>query len=242
MSIKVMSVFGTRPEAIKMAPLAKMLARERDIESIVAVTAQHRQMLDQVLGIFGIVPDIDLDLMKAGQTLSSITTGVLEGMDRVYAEQKPGLVLVHGDTTTTMAAALSAFYNRIPIGHVEAGLRTFDKYSPYPEEMNRLITGRIAELHFCPTENNAGNLKNEGVKNGIHVTGNTVIDALMQMVDDKYRFKNRELDSLDLSGFKTIVMTAHRRENLGAPLKSIFEAVRELVISNEDVQVVYRCI
>jgi len=222
-----------------MAPLAQKLSAEPGIESVVVVTAQHRQMLDQVLNIFGIVPDIDLDLMKQRQTLTSITTSVLEGMGQVFDTVKPDLVLVHGDTTTTMSASLAAFYRMIPVGHVEAGLRTFDKYSPYPEEMNRLITGRIAQLHFCPTRNNARNLQNEGVHDGVFVTGNTVIDALKQLAREEYSFQSPSLSGIDLRKYRTIAMTAHRRENLGQPMRDIFQAVREIVLSHPDVQVVY---
>ena len=222
-----------------MAPLVLKLQDEPEIESVVAVTAQHRQMLDQVLDIFKIAPDIDLDLMKNRQTLTTITTGVLEGMDRVLEKQRPDLVLVQGDTSTVMATALAAFYRKIPVGHVEAGLRTFDKYSPYPEEMNRQITGRIAGLHFCPTRNNEQNLKNEGVSAGVFVTGNTVIDALKMMVRDEYTFQSPELRAIDLTRYRTVTMTAHRRENLGRPMRDIFSAVREIALAYPDVQVIY---
>lgn len=236
---KVMSVFGTRPEAIKMAPLVKQLERTEGIQSIVCVTAQHRQMLDQVLHQFQIVPDYDLNLMKAGQTLTSITTGVLEGLAAVLVEVQPDLVLVHGDTTTSMAAALAAFYQQIPVGHVEAGLRSHDHYSPYPEEMNRCITGCIASLHFAPTERNRENLHREGITENIYVVGNTVIDALHQMVHDSYIFDSKEVQTLPLHEGRWIVMTAHRRENLGKPLQHICQAVKRLVEAVPDVHVVY---
>ncbi|MGN0745057.1 MAG: non-hydrolyzing UDP-N-acetylglucosamine 2-epimerase [Aristaeellaceae bacterium] len=236
---KVMSVFGTRPEAIKMAPLVKQLEQTEGLQSIVCVTAQHRQMLDQVLRQFRIVPDYDLNLMKAGQTLTTITTGVLEGLSEVLAQARPDMVLVHGDTTTSMAAALAAFYQQIPVGHVEAGLRSFDAYSPYPEEMNRCITGCIATLHFAPTERNRQNLNREGITRNIHVVGNTVIDALHQMVHDDYVFDSEEVRSLPLSEGRWVVLTAHRRENLGAPLQHICRAVLRLTEAVPDLHVVY---
>ncbi|MGN1019836.1 MAG: non-hydrolyzing UDP-N-acetylglucosamine 2-epimerase [Aristaeellaceae bacterium] len=234
-----MSVFGTRPEAIKMAPLVKQLERTEGIQSIVCVTAQHRQMLDQVLRQFGIVPDYDLNLMKAGQTLTSITTGVLEGLGEVLQQARPDMVLVHGDTTTSMAAALAAFYQQIPVGHVEAGLRSFDAYSPYPEEMNRCITGCIATLHFAPTNRNRKNLNREGITRNIHVVGNTVIDALRQMVHDDYVFDSEEVRRLPLSEGRWVVLTAHRRENLGEPLQHICQAVLRLTEAVPDVHVIY---
>lgn len=237
--IKVMSVFGTRPEAIKMAPLVKMLEKEERVQSIVCVTAQHRQMLDQVLAQFDITPDYDLNLMKAGQTLTSITNGVLEGMETILKQAQPDIVLVHGDTTTSFAAALAAFYLQIPVGHVEAGLRSFDKYSPFPEEMNRCLTGRIATLHFAPTERNRRNLESEGIHENIFVVGNTVIDALRIKVSDDYRFHDEKLRRLPLEQGRWIVMTAHRRENLGPRLEQICRAVRRVVDTVPDVHVVY---
>lgn len=241
---KVLSVFGTRPEAIKMCPLIRELERHTEIESTVCVTGQHRQMLDQVLEIFGIKPDFDLELMKERQTLTAVTTGVLEKLEEVLGNTAPDIVLVHGDTTTSASAALAAFYQKIPVGHVEAGLRTFDMYSPYPEEMNRKIISQIAELHFAPTENNEKNLQNENIlqeKTGkkICVTGNTVIDAFKYTVREDYQYKNPVLGAMDLKGFKTILMTAHRRENLGKPLEQICHAVKRLVQEHEDMQVVY---
>ncbi len=238
--IKVMTIFGTRPEAIKMAPLVKELEKNENIESIVCVTAQHRQMLDQVLEIFEIKPDYDLNIMKDRQTLISITTRGLEGLDEVMKEAKPDIVLVHGDTSTTFVGSLAAFYNQISVGHVEAGLRTFDKYSPYPEEINRRLTGVIADMHFAPTERNRENLLRENVDdNTIYITGNTVIDALKTTVRADYEFKDETLASMNWDTKKVIVMTAHRRENLGEPLKNICRAMKRIVEDFEDVEVVY---
>lgn len=240
--IRVMPVFGTRPEAIKMAPLVKMLEESKEIDCIVCVTAQHREMMDQVLKQFGIKPKYDLDIMKANQTLSSITTRVIEGMDEVIKEANPDILLVHGDTTTSFAAALSAFYNKVPVGHVEAGLRSFDKYSPFPEEMNRELTGKIACIHFAPTLANKKNLTNENIIENIFISGNTVIDALNQMVIKNYRFKNKVLDTVcyeKKADRRLILLTAHRRENLGQPLINICNAVKRIVNENEDVELVY---
>lgn len=237
--IKVMTVFGTRPEAIKMAPLIKELEKCSQIKSIVAVTAQHRQMLDQVLEIFDIKPDYDLNIMQPGQTLSQITSKSLLGLEEVINDAKPDIVLVHGDTSTTFAGALAAFYCHTKIGHVEAGLRTYDKYSPWPEEMNRCLTGVMTDLHFAPTIKNKNNLLKENInENKIFVTGNTVIDALKTTVKSDYVFVDDTLNKLDWNK-RIILMTAHRRENLGEPLKNICEAVREVVLSHEDVEVVY---
>ena len=238
-SIAVLSVFGTRPEAIKMAPLVKQLEQTPGIRSLVCVTAQHRQMLDSVLERFDIHPDYDLDLMRQGQTLTTITVGVLEGMEKVLKACKPDLVLVHGDTSTSTAAALAAFYQQIPVGHVEAGLRSFDKYSPFPEEMNRVLTSRMAELHFAPTARARDNLLREGIIQGVHVVGNTVIDALHQMVHEQYRFRSPELAALPLQEGRWIVMTAHRRENLGEHLACICRGVLRLVEKHPDVHLVY---
>ncbi len=235
----VLSVFGTRPEAIKMAPLVKCLEKTEGIKSVVCVTAQHRQMLDSVMEQFHITPDYDLNLMHAGQTLTSITTGVLEGLDKVLNEVKPDVTLVHGDTTTSTAAALASFYHQVAVGHVEAGLRSFDRYSPFPEEMNREITGRIATLHFAPTAQSRDNLAREGITQGVHIVGNTVIDALHQMVHDQYVFRSEQLKSLPLQEGRWIVMTAHRRENLGEPLENICRAVKRLVEDVPDLHVVY---
>lgn len=238
--IKVMTIFGTRPEAIKMAPLVKELEKREEIESIVCVTAQHRQMLDQVLEIFEIKPDFDLNIMKDRQTLLSITTRGLEGLDEVMKEAKPDIVLVHGDTSTTFVGSLAAFYNQITVGHVEAGLRTYDKYSPFPEEVNRRLTGVIADMHFAPTERNRANLLKENVSDEtIYITGNTVIDALQTTVRSDYSFKDETLANMDWDGKRVIVMTAHRRENLGKPLENICTAVKRLVQDFEDIEVVY---
>ena len=237
--IKVLSVFGTRPEAIKMCPLVKELEKSDRIESIVCVTAQHRQMLDQVLEIFDVKPDYDLNLMKDRQTLTTITTTVLIELENVLKEVQPDIVLVHGDTTTSSSAALAAFYQQIPVGHVEAGLRTYDIYSPFPEEMNRKIISQIAELFFAPTENNKNNLLKENICNNIFVTGNTVIDAFQYTVKDNYEFKNEELKTIDFSKNRFVLMTAHRRENLGEPLQNICNAVKRLVEDNVDIEVVY---
>lgn len=235
----VLSVFGTRPEAIKMAPLVRQLEKAEGIRSLVCVTAQHRQMLDSVMAQFALKADYDLNLMKSGQTLTSITTGVLEGMDGVLENCRPDLVLVHGDTTTSTAAALAAFYHQVAVGHVEAGLRSHDRYSPFPEEMNRVLTGRLATLHFAPSEGSRENLLREGITEHVHVVGNTVIDALRMMVHDGYRFHDPALAGLPLDEGRWILMTAHRRENLGAPLESICRAVRRLVQDNPRLHVVY---
>ena len=239
--IKVMTIFGTRPAAIKMAPLVKELEKNSDrIESIVCVTAQHREMLDQVLKIFDIKPDYDLDIMHERQTLVNIATRALEGLDEIMKEVKPDVVLVHGDTSTTFAGSLAAYYNQILLGHVEAGLRTYDKYFPFPEEINRRITGVIADMHFAPTKRNENNLLSENTpKENIYVTGNTVIDALKTTVKDDYEFSDEGLKTLNWDTKKVIVMTAHRRENLGEPLKNICRAVLRIVNDFDDVEVVY---
>lgn len=237
--IKVLSIFGTRPEAIKMCPLVKELNRHEEIENIVCVTGQHRQMLDQVLEIFRVVPDYDLKLMKDKQTLTTITTDVLVSLEKLLPEIAPDLVLVHGDTTTSASAALAAFYQQIPVGHVEAGLRTYDIYSPFPEEMNRKIISQIAELYFAPTENNKKNLEKENIFKNIFVTGNTVIDAFQYTVKENYRFKNDILKEIDFDNSRIILMTAHRRENLGEPLENICKAVKRVIDRNQDVQIVY---
>lgn len=234
---KVMTVFGTRPEAIKMAPLVHELNKHsEEIESIVCVTAQHRQMLDQVLEIFEIKPDIDLNIMKDRQTLVGLTSRALESLDAVMKEVKPDIVLVHGDTSTTFVASLAAFYNQVAIGHVEAGLRTWDKYSPFPEEMNRQLTGVMADLHFSPTESSADNLRHEAKpEERIYITGNTAIDALKTTVRENYTHP-----VLDRVGdHKLVLMTAHRRENLGEPMRQIFRAVRRLVDEHPEIAVVY---
>lgn len=234
--IKVMTIFGTRPEAIKMAPLVKELEGRNEIESIVCVTAQHREMLDQVLNIFNIVPDYDLNIMKQGQTLSEITSRVLMGLEDVIKKEKPNIILVHGDTTTTFAGSLAAFYNQVDIGHVEAGLRTWNKYSPFPEEMNRQMVDRMTDMYFAPTEVSRKNLLQENIpEEKIYVTGNTAIDALKTTVKEDY---NNEI--LNWVGKdKLILLTAHRRENLGEPMKHIFRAVKRIVEEYPDVKVVY---
>lgn len=238
--IKVLSVFGTRPEAVKMAPLVKVLNEAKGIESAVCVTAQHREMLDQVLEIFDIKPEYDLDIMKQRQTLTGITTRVLEGMESVLEQAKPDLILVHGDTSTSFVAALAAFYKQIPVGHVEAGLRTYNIYEPFPEEMNRKLTGSIATLHFSPTQTAKSNLIKENVtQENIFVTGNTVIDALRTTIEPSYHFTVEELNSIDYSNKRVITMTAHRRENLGEALENICLAVKQIVEEFEDVEVVY---
>ena len=238
--VKVMSVFGTRPEAIKMAPLVIELQKNPSIESIVCVTAQHRQMLDQVLEIFDIKPDYDLNIMKDRQTLVGITARVLEGLDDVIKEAKPDIVLVHGDTSTSFVGALAAFYNQTMVGHVEAGLRTYDIYSPFPEEMNRNLTGRIATMHFSPTVQNKNNLLKENVsEENIFITGNTVIDAMKTTVKDDYVFHTELLNKIDFKSKRVITMTAHRRENLGKPLENICNAVKRLVEKYDDIEFVY---
>lgn len=238
--LSVLCVFGTRPEAIKMAPLVLLLKREPDIRPIVVVTAQHREMLDQVLDIFSIRPDYDLDLMRPGQTLTQVTCGVLTGLEAIIAREDPDLVLVHGDTTTTMAAALASYYGRRPLGHVEAGLRTGDKYNPYPEEMNRRITSNLGDLHFSPTAAAKGNLLAEGVpEEKIYVTGNTVVDALRYIIEHHRSFSDPALERLVESTARLILLTAHRRESWGAGLREIFAAVRDLVRDFSDVQVVF---
>ncbi|MDY4036539.1 MAG: UDP-N-acetylglucosamine 2-epimerase (non-hydrolyzing) [Candidatus Pseudoscilispira sp.] len=237
--LRVMSVFGTRPEAIKMAPLVLELKKYQEIESICCVTAQHRQMLDSVMEVFGLQADCDLNIMAPRQTLSSITCKCLTGMDDVIEEKKPDLILVHGDTSTTFAGALSAFYHQIPVGHVEAGLRTYDRYSPFPEEMNRKMVGAIAELHFCPTENNRRNLARENITEGVFVTGNTVIDALKTTVRKDYCFAAEVLNTLPYEQKKVILVTCHRRENYGEPMKNIMLALRQIAETYEDVELVY---
>ncbi|WJN44848.1 MULTISPECIES: non-hydrolyzing UDP-N-acetylglucosamine 2-epimerase [Priestia] len=235
--IKVMTIFGTRPEAIKMAPLVlELKKRPEEFEAIVTVTAQHREMLDQVLSIFDIQPDYDLNIMKDRQTLMDVTTRGLQGLDDVMKKVKPDMVLVHGDTTTTFIAGLAAFYNQIQVGHVEAGLRTWNKYSPYPEEMNRQLTGVLADLHFAPTDKSAANLQAENKKEEqIFVTGNTAIDALKTTVKETYEHEVLT----KLGDDRLILLTAHRRENLGEPMKNMFRAVKRIVDEHEDVQVVY---
>lgn len=238
--LKVMTIFGTRPEAVKMAPLIKELEKRKEIEATVCITAQHREMLDQVLKLFDIRPDFDLDIMKKRQSLSGITTRVMEGLENIFADQTPDIVLVHGDTTTTFAAALAAFYNKIKVGHVEAGLRTFNKYFPYPEEMNRKLTGVLTDLHFAPTYTSKRNLLREGIdEKCIYVTGNTVVDAMEKTVESGYAFECGELNKLDFKNKKVIMVTAHRRENWGEPLRNICRALKRIAQYNEEVEIVY---
>ncbi|MDN0032363.1 non-hydrolyzing UDP-N-acetylglucosamine 2-epimerase [Oscillibacter ruminantium] len=237
--IRVMSVFGTRPEAIKMAPLVKELAIREGIESLCCVTAQHRQMLDSVLEVFDLKPDWDLDIMTPRQTLSTITSKCLLGMDEAIDKLKPDMILVHGDTSTTFAGALSAFYHQVKVGHVEAGLRTYDKYSPFPEEMNRVLVSRLADLNFCPTVNNRDNLAKEGIRDNLFITGNTVIDALKTTIRPDYQFATDELNHLPYEEKKVILVTCHRRENYGDPMRQIMLALRQIAEENEDVELVY---
>ena len=237
--IRVMTIFGTRPEAIKMAPLVQELQNRPGITSICCVTAQHRQMLDSVLDIFHLKPDYDLNIMEPRQTLSTITTKCLLGMEEVLEQAKPDLVLVHGDTSTTFAGALAAFYHQVKVGHVEAGLRTWDKYSPFPEEMNRKLVGDIADLHFCPTRSNVANLAREDITDGVFITGNTVIDALKTTVVKDYHFSTELLNQLDYEHKKIILVTCHRRENYGQPMANIMTALRRVAESFEDVELVY---
>ncbi|WP_301860393.1 non-hydrolyzing UDP-N-acetylglucosamine 2-epimerase [uncultured Megasphaera sp.] len=239
--IKVMTVFGTRPEAIKMAPVVLELKKHASqIQTVVAVTAQHRQMLDQVLSLFHIKPDYDLDIMSQGQTLYDITTKSLLGLKSVLEAEKPDLVLVHGDTTTTFAGALAAYYQQIPVGHVEAGLRTGNMYSPFPEEMNRKLTGAIAAIHFAPTPTAKANLLREHVaEDTIYITGNTVIDALINTVNPSYQFHNDVLQSIDFAHHRIILLTTHRRENLGEPMRHIYKALRQIIEEIPDTEIVF---
>ncbi len=237
--IKVFTVFGTRPEAIKMAPLIYELKSRPSIDCKVCVTAQHREMLDMVMNLFELKPDFDLNIMTERQTLAGITTKALTGLEEVFRQEKPDLVLVHGDTSTTFAGSLAAYYNQIKVGHVEAGLRTYDKYFPFPEEMNRRLTGAIADLHFSPTKNNRANLINEGINpDSIFVTGNTVIDAFKTTIKRDFSFVGTPLEGIDMDK-RFILMTAHRRENLGQPLENICKAVARLVRDFPDIEVIY---
>ena len=236
---RIMSVFGTRPEAIKMAPLVKELTAREGLASICCVTAQHREMLDSVLEVFDVKPDWDLDIMTPRQTLSTITSKCLVGMDEAIDALKPDMILVHGDTSTTFAGALSAFYHQVPVGHVEAGLRTYDKYSPYPEEMNRKLVTAIADLYFCPTENNRENLRREGITENVFVTGNTVIDALRTTVRENFVFATEALNRLPYESKKVVLVTCHRRENYGQPMEDIMSALAHIARTHEDVVLVY---
>lgn len=239
--LKLMTVFGTRPEAIKMCTLVLEMRKYPEyIQPIVAVTAQHREMLDQVLDLFGIVPDYDLNIMTSGQTLYDVTTRALMGLKPVMEEAKPDMVLVHGDTTTTFAGALAAFYAQIPVGHVEAGLRTGNKYSPYPEEMNRKLTGAMADMHFAPTATSKGNLLKENVNPAsILITGNTVIDALQTTVHGDYHFADEDFNRVFATGHKLILMTTHRRENLGEPMRHVYRALKSVLETHENVEAIF---
>ena len=237
--LRIMSVFGTRPEAIKMAPLVQELSRREEIASLCCVTAQHREMLDSVLEVFRLKPDWDLDIMTPRQTLSTITSKCLTGMDGAIDALKPDMILVHGDTSTTFAGALSAFYHKVPVGHVEAGLRTYDKYSPYPEEMNRKLVTAIADLFFCPTESNRENLAGEGITQGVFVTGNTVIDALRTTVREDYAFSTEALNRLPYGRKKILLVTCHRRENYGRPMEEVMSALADIARRHADVEMVY---
>jgi len=238
--LKVMTIFGTRPEAIKMAPLVKELEECEKIESIVCLTAQHREMLDMVVELFDIKPNYDLNVMQHGQTISDITVKVLKGIEEVLMKENPHVVLVHGDTSTTFVGALAAFYQKIKVGHVEAGLRSGNIYSPYPEEMNRKLTSNLTSIHFAPTVGNYDNLIKEGIdKKNIFITGNTVIDALLSVVKENYIFENKLLNNIDYDNKKVIVMTCHRRENWGKPMEDIFTAVNEIAQENKEVEVIF---
>lgn len=239
--IKVMTVFGTRPEAIKMAPVILELSKHSaHITPIVAVTAQHREMLDQVLQLFNIVPDYDLDIMAQGQTLFDITSRAMHGLNEVLGKEKPDIVLVHGDTTTTFAGALAAFYHQTAVGHVEAGLRTQNKYSPFPEEMNRKLTGSLTDIHFAPTKTAKDNLIREAIaEERAFITGNTVIDALLTTVDPDYKFADEVLANMDYTGKRIVLVTTHRRENLGEPMRHVYQALRDIVTEFEDVEIVF---
>ena len=237
--LKVLTVFGTRPEGIKMAPIIKAMEKNEHIESVTCITAQHREMLDQVLNLFQITPDYDLNIFKPGQSLTQITTRALEGLEGVIKEVKPDVLLVQGDTTTVFTGALAAFYQGVKIGHVEAGLRSGNIHSPYPEEANRMLTGILADYHFAPTERNVDNLLKENYsKEKIFVTGNTVIDALSYTIKDDYNFENSLLNQLDYNK-KIILMTSHRRENIGQPMENIFSAVNDIVKKYDDVEVIF---
>lgn len=238
--IKVMSVFGTRPEAIKMCPLIKKMQEYQAIESVVCLTGQHKEMLQQVIDIFQIEVHHNLNIMRPSQTLTTITTDILTSMKPVLEQETPDIVLVHGDTTTSFAVALAAYYQQIAVGHVEAGLRTYDKYAPFPEEMNRNLTSRIADLHFAPTIKNKESLEKENILNNVFVTGNTVIDALQTTISKEYRYKSEELTAIfDKAPQKILLVTAHRRENLGQPLRNICEAVREITEKYPETEVIY---
>ncbi len=238
--MKVMTVFGTRPEGVKMAPVIKALEKREGVEQVICITAQHREMLDQVIDLFGIKPDYDLNIFKPGQSLTDITTNALKGLEDVIKKEKPDVLLVQGDTTTVFAGALAAFYQKVRIGHVEAGLRSGNLYSPYPEEANRKLTGVMADFHFAPTEKNRENLLREDYSDEkIFITGNTVIDALKYAVKNDYEFEDERLNNIDFQNKRVILMTSHRRENLGEPMENIFTAVRDAIEDFDDVHVVF---
>ncbi|MCF6459905.1 UDP-N-acetylglucosamine 2-epimerase (non-hydrolyzing) [Clostridium sp. Cult3] len=238
--MKVLTVFGTRPEGIKMAPIIKTMEKTEEIENIICITAQHRQMLDQVLNLFNIKPDYDLNIFKPGQSLTEITKRALEGLEKVIVETKPDVLLVQGDTTTVFSGALAAFYQKVKIGHVEAGLRSGNIYSPYPEEANRKLTGILTDFHFAPTENNRQNLLGEGYSDDkIFITGNTVIDALHYVIQEDYEFSQSNLNHIDYQNQRVILLTSHRRENIGKPMENIFSAVKDVVTKYDDVEVVF---
>ncbi len=239
MKKKVLTVFGTRPEAIKMCPLVLKLKENKDIECVVCLTGQHKEMLYQVMEAFGVKEIYNLEIMKERQTLTTITTSILEKIEPVLKDEKPDIVLVHGDTTTSYAAALAAFYQQIPVGHVEAGLRTGDIYSPFPEEMNRLLTDRISTYYYAPTKLNQNNLAKEGILDNVFVTGNTVIDAFQYTVKKDYNFSSEVLRNLDFINHRVVTVTAHRRENLGVPLKNICNAIKKVAMEYDDVTFVY---
>ena len=238
-TLKVMSIFGTRPEAIKMCPLILEMEENPLIESVVCLTGQHKEMLKQVMDVFPVTVKYHLDIMQPRQTLTAITASILNAVDHVLDTEQPDLILVHGDTTTSFTAALAAFYKKIPVGHVEAGLRTYDKYSPYPEEMNRNLTSKIAELHFCPTEKNKANLLLENISTNIFVTGNTVIDAFQTTVKPAYQFKNATLKTIDINKSNCVLITVHRRENIGQPLVNICQAIKKLAEKYTNLSFVY---
>ena len=239
--IKVLVIFGTRPEAVKMAPIVKALKNDREhFDSKICVTAQHRDMLDQVLRIFDIEPDYDLNIFQSGQTLTQITCRALSGLEGVIEEYKPDLILVQGDTTTVFSGALAAFYHQVKIGHVEAGLRSGNLYSPYPEEANRMLTGVLTDFHFAPTQTSKNNLLREGYdESKIFITGNTSIDALSWVIDKNYKFNEEALNNIDFENKKVILLTAHRRENIGEPMENIFSAVKEIAEKNSDIEIIY---
>lgn len=238
--IKVMTVFGTRPEGIKMAPIIKEIEKREEIDSVICITAQHREMLDQVLNLFEIKPDYDLNIFKPGQSLTEITTKALQGLEEVIKKEKPDVLLVQGDTSTVFSGALAAFYQGVKIGHVEAGLRSGNIYSPYPEEANRMLTGIVTDFHFAPTQRNKDNLLRENYsEEKIFITGNTVIDALQYAIKDDYKFENQLLNNLDYKDKRIILLTSHRRENIGEPMENIFNAVNDIANKYEDVEVVF---